>query len=197
MNLNEKITFYREKKGISKSQLAREIGVSPAYITKLENGEKENPSLELKIKIANALEQPLIIFLDNNIVNNNIGTKIKSSKILNNLDDEQLSKLTGIDKLQLRDIQDGKINPTKAELEIISKSLNLPSDYFLKDSLINIDITGNIEDKHTITELQLKFALNKENMTTEELYSLIYFYQNQNTNLIKKIKKINELSSEN
>ena len=86
MNLNEKITFYREKKGISKSQLAREIGVSPAYITKLENGEKTNPSLELKVKIANALEQPLTVFLENNPTNNNIGSKIKSAKILNNLD---------------------------------------------------------------------------------------------------------------
>ncbi|NGT53115.1 helix-turn-helix transcriptional regulator [Clostridium perfringens] len=204
MNLNEKITFYREKKGISKSQLAREIGVSPAYITKLENGEKSNPSLELKIKIANVLEQPITVFLENDIVNNNIGSKIKSAKILNNLNDEQLSKITGIDKLQLRSIQDGEINPTKIELEIISKALKLQADYFTKDSNVNIDETGNIEDKYNINELQFKFGLNKENMTIDELYSLIYFYQNQNSNLNKKskkinekLKKINELSSEN
>ena len=156
MNLNEKITFYREKKGISKSQLAREIGVSPAYITKLENGEKTNPSLELKVKIANALEQPLTVFLENNPTNNNIGSKIKSAKILNNLDDNQLSEITGIDKLQLRSIQDGQVNPTKMELEIISKALKLPTNYFTKDSTININETGNIEDKYNINELQLK-----------------------------------------
>ena len=34
--LKEKIKYYREKKNISKSELARQIGVSPAYITKLE-----------------------------------------------------------------------------------------------------------------------------------------------------------------
>ena len=186
MNLNEKITFYREKKGISKSQLAREIGVSPAYITKLENGEKTNPSLELKVKIANALEQPLTVFLENNPTNNNIGSKIKSAKILNNLDDNQLSEITGIDKLQLRSIQDGQVNPTKMELEIISKALKLPTNYFTKDSTININETGNIEDKYNINELQLKFGLNKENMTIDELYSLIYFYQNQNSNLLKR-----------
>ena len=186
MNLNEKITFYREKKGISKSQLAREIGVSPAYITKLENGEKTNPSLELKVKIANALEQPLTVFLENNPTNNNIGSKIKSAKILNNLDDNQLSEITGIDKLQLRSIQDGQVNPTKMELEIISKALKLPTNYFTKDSTININETGNIEDKYNINELQLKFGLNKENMTIDELYSLIYFYQNQNSNLNKR-----------
>ncbi|CAM3775278.1 helix-turn-helix domain-containing protein [Clostridium perfringens] len=211
MNLNEKITFYREKKGISKSQLAREIGVSPAYITKLENGEKTNPSLELKVKIANALEQPLTVFLENNPTNNNIGSKIKSAKILNNLDDNQLSEITGIDKLQLRSIQDGQVNPTKMELEIISKALKLPTNYFTKDSTININETGNIEDKYNINELQLKFGLNKENMTIDELYSLIYFYQNQNSNLNKRLKiisntlidmnekimKIKKLSNEN
>ena len=211
MNLNEKITFYREKRGISKSQLAREIGVSPAYITKLENGEKTNPSLELKVKIANALEQPLTVFLENNPTNNNIGSKIKSAKILNNLDDNQLSEITGIDKLQLRSIQDGKVNPTKMELEIISKALKLPTNYFTKDSKININETGNIEDKYNINELQLKFGLNKENMTIDELYSLIYFYQNQNSNLNKRLKiisntlidmnekimKIKKLSNEN
>ncbi|MDK0620579.1 helix-turn-helix transcriptional regulator [Clostridium perfringens] len=211
MNLNEKITFYREKKGISKSQLAREIGVSPAYITKLENGEKTNPSLELKVKIANALEQPLTVFLENNPTNNNIGSKIKSAKILNNLDDNQLSEITGIDKLQLRSIQDGQVNPTKMELEIISKALKLPTNYFTKDSTININETGNIEDKYSINELQLKFGLNKENMTIDELYSLIYFYQNQNSNLNKRLKiisntlidmnekimKIKKLSNEN
>ncbi|EHK2427743.1 helix-turn-helix transcriptional regulator [Clostridium perfringens] len=211
MNLNEKITFYREKKGISKSQLARDIGVSPAYITKLENGEKTNPSLELKVKIANALEQPLTVFLENNPTNNNIGSKIKSAKILNNLDDNQLSEITGIDKLQLRSIQDGQVNPTKMELEIISKALKLPTNYFTKDSTININETGNIEDKYNINELQLKFGLNKENMTIDELYSLIYFYQNQNSNLNKRLKiisntlidmnekimKIKKLSNEN
>ena len=211
MNLNEKITFYREKRGISKSQLAREIGVSPAYITKLENGEKTNPSLELKVKIANVLEQPLTVFLENNPTNNNIGSKIKSAKILNNLDDNQLSEITGIDKLQLRSIQDGQVNPTKMELEIISKALKLPTNYFTKDSKININETGNIEDKYNINELQLKFGLNKENMTIDELYSLIYFYQNQNSNLNKRLKiisntlidmnekimKIKKLSNEN
>ena len=63
MNLNKKITLYREQANMSKSELARLIGVSPSYITKLENGEKANPSLEIKIKIANALEIPPSLFL--------------------------------------------------------------------------------------------------------------------------------------
>lgn len=51
MNLNEKITFYREKNGLTKSQLAREINVSPAYITMIENGAKK-PSPNVIIRLS-------------------------------------------------------------------------------------------------------------------------------------------------
>lgn len=58
-NLKEKIKHYREKKNISKSELSRKIGVSPAYITKLENGDKTNPSLEILAKLSTTLDIPL------------------------------------------------------------------------------------------------------------------------------------------
>ncbi|XZH52030.1 helix-turn-helix domain-containing protein [Clostridium perfringens] len=51
MNIHEKITKYRELKGLNKSQLAREINVSPAYITMIENGTK-TPSNEFIIRLA-------------------------------------------------------------------------------------------------------------------------------------------------
>lgn len=50
------IEVNRLKKGLTKSQLAKLINVSPAYITRLENGSKENPSLEIKIRLAKALD---------------------------------------------------------------------------------------------------------------------------------------------
>lgn len=55
MKLNENIKLYREKVKMTKSELARLINVSPSYITKLENGNKTNPSLEIQIKIATVL----------------------------------------------------------------------------------------------------------------------------------------------
>lgn len=55
MELKDKIKKMRENRNLSKSELARIIGVSPAYITKLENGDKKNPSLEIKVKLAKAL----------------------------------------------------------------------------------------------------------------------------------------------
>ena len=56
MNINNKIKYYREKMRMSKSELARKTGVSPSYITMLENGSKTNPSLEISNKMAAALD---------------------------------------------------------------------------------------------------------------------------------------------
>ncbi len=53
--MKDNIKYYREKNAITKSELARRIGVSPSYITMLENGEKNNPSLEIQLKIASVL----------------------------------------------------------------------------------------------------------------------------------------------
>ena len=80
MDLKERIKFYREKRNISKSELARQINVSPSYITMLENGDKKNPSMEILLKIAKAFNisyselikdtniefEDLLISLDNN-----------------------------------------------------------------------------------------------------------------------------------
>lgn len=80
MELNEKITLYREKINMSKSELARLIDVSPSYITKLESGEKANPSLEIKIKIANALEIPPSFILDNDSLNEYMNMRLKENR---------------------------------------------------------------------------------------------------------------------
>lgn len=54
-DLGIKIKNIREEKKITKSELARLIDVSPAYITMLENGKKQNPSRAILDKIAEAL----------------------------------------------------------------------------------------------------------------------------------------------
>ena len=46
-NLGIKIKTLREKNKISKSELARLINISPAYVTMLENGLKKNPSIDI------------------------------------------------------------------------------------------------------------------------------------------------------
>ena len=59
MGLGETIKEMREKRNMSKAELARSIEVSPAYITMIENGKKTNPSMDILKKIALVLKIPL------------------------------------------------------------------------------------------------------------------------------------------
>lgn len=58
-SIGNKIALLREKAKITKSELARKINVSPAYITMLENGKKKNPSFDILTNIAKSLNVPL------------------------------------------------------------------------------------------------------------------------------------------
>ena len=51
--LRNKIGIYRDRhgKGISKAHLARAVGVSRSYVTKLENGQSQ-PSAEVMFRVA-------------------------------------------------------------------------------------------------------------------------------------------------
>lgn len=46
----------RESRGLTQEQLARKVGVSDAYISMLESGAKQNPSLPLLKRLAKALK---------------------------------------------------------------------------------------------------------------------------------------------
>lgn len=53
--VGKKITELRKLKGVSLSKLANDAGISKGYLSNIETGKKENPSVELLDKIAIAL----------------------------------------------------------------------------------------------------------------------------------------------
>lgn len=113
MNLNENIKLYREKNKITKSELARLINVSPSYITKLENGEKQNPTLEILMKIAKALNVELSDLDSNNVLVDygNISTSINKSETLN----DSHSDIINILELLLKEKSELMINSERID----------------------------------------------------------------------------------
>lgn len=53
--LGKNIAYYRRKKGITQKELSEKIGISPSFISHLENG-NSNPSADTLKNIANVLE---------------------------------------------------------------------------------------------------------------------------------------------
>ena len=64
MDLSEKIKQLREKKEWSLNKLAEEAGISKAYLSQLENNVSKQPSAEILLKIASALDTTIADLLD-------------------------------------------------------------------------------------------------------------------------------------
>lgn len=92
MTIGERIKKYREKKKISKSELARMINVSPSYITMLENGRKSNPSEDVifKISIALGVTRQELLYGVSEITNLFSGSGTIYENILNSLNDKTI-----------------------------------------------------------------------------------------------------------
>ena len=58
INFN-KIRYHRIKKGMTLNELAIKTELSKGYLSHLETGSRNNPSLETMIKIANVLEEDI------------------------------------------------------------------------------------------------------------------------------------------
>lgn len=177
--LGKNLRRLRKNKFLTMKELADKSGTAPSYISDLENEVIKKPSVEKLIKIAAALGVSMNELLGVNVLANNISTKIISAQTISNVSNEELSRKTGITEEQLIGIKTKLIKPTKEQLNKIAIALNFSLSYFLDDSSVNIDTNGNINDNHNPVELQIKFGIDKDEMTREELYSLIYFYQNK------------------
>ncbi len=60
MNLGLNLKTLRTSKSISQKELAKELGITPTYLSLIENGNKK-PSLSLIEKFAQILEIPLAL----------------------------------------------------------------------------------------------------------------------------------------
>ncbi|AGC69079.1 transcriptional regulator, XRE family [Thermoclostridium stercorarium subsp. stercorarium DSM 8532] len=63
IKVGEIIRAKREEKNISLSDFARELDISPGYLSQIENGIKKNPNLEILLKIINKLDIDLSMLL--------------------------------------------------------------------------------------------------------------------------------------
>ena len=57
--LGHMLKALRERKGLTQVELAEKAGVTQSYLARLEAGERENPSLDVLKRLAEALGVPL------------------------------------------------------------------------------------------------------------------------------------------
>lgn len=97
--IGSKINEIRLLKNISLSQLSRDTGISKGYLSNIENGIKENPSIDILRKIAAALNVNIGIFYEgifDFIEDDDIKLIMYKSLKLSNQDRKRLLKLIDI-----------------------------------------------------------------------------------------------------
>jgi len=78
IKLGEIIKAKREEKQYTLADFAKKVGISPGYLSQLENGRKTNPKLEIILRIIRELEIDIDMLLGLEKNNEYANTKIPS-----------------------------------------------------------------------------------------------------------------------
>ncbi|MFR1908606.1 MAG: helix-turn-helix domain-containing protein [Clostridium neonatale] len=121
-DFSDTIRNYRERAHISKSELARRLHVSPAYITMLENGKKNNPSTNIMLSLADILdipfsELPIIEYQQDKALADATEKKLKEIKQkTKNITDEDLTLYEIVDLLEHNNYELSETNQNEIEI---------------------------------------------------------------------------------
>lgn len=120
----------REKKGLSQAELSKISGVSNVYISNLENGVKNNPSLDLIAKLADALQCSV-----NDILGEEENIDLQYKKAVAKIASTE-NDFDGVAKqLIKRFIEEGIISPS--DKEIPKDTMKLIEEAIILDAKVN------------------------------------------------------------
>lgn len=87
--IGKRIQELRRNQGLSQEQIAEKADISPNYLSRIECG-KENPTLDMLIKLAHALEVELWEMFDFGHVVSDKEAKVKLLNLVKSADPEKL-----------------------------------------------------------------------------------------------------------
>lgn len=127
MNIEKKLREIRQSKKLTIRALSKKSGVSSSYISDLENGKNNKPSIDILVKLANALEvSPSELF---GIKSSEVSQLLKQldmaiAERLNEINDKALNGMIAI----------GRYSSLDDEMEILKKATDKQIENIL-DSL--------------------------------------------------------------
>ncbi|GAW93016.1 helix-turn-helix domain-containing protein [Calderihabitans maritimus] len=129
LSIGEKIRLLREEKGLSLSQLAKEVKLSVSYLSEIERGSVA-PGLATVKKIAEALNVPVFTIM---APVNSTGYKLKLLREEQGLTQAQLAEKAGVSAGLIGQIEHGRVQPSLKTLEKIGEALGVAPCYFVLD----------------------------------------------------------------
>lgn len=132
MSLGKKIRDFRRERGITLTELARQLQVSPSYLSAVERGIRK-PSIGMLKKIGDALNISvgyLVASNDETLT----GKKLRFLRESRGLTLEELSEISELPVFMLEKYENGHAIPDLEDLKKLSEALNVNLRYFVEHS---------------------------------------------------------------
>lgn len=143
MTIGERISYLRNQVGLTPKQLATKVNIHPVQI--YEYGRNEVvPQIETANKIAKGLDISTEILLGYNFYKYKkipefqelpLNLKIKWSRIILNFSLEDFYDIVEINSVEIKRIEDKKINPLVSTVNRIAKALNVKAEIYTNDAI--------------------------------------------------------------
>jgi transcriptional regulator with XRE-family HTH domain len=125
----KKIMLLRQSKNISLTELAKNTGISTAYLCQIEKG-KVLPSISTLKDIADTLDTSVRELMASPC---NIGYKLKKLRCERNMTQSELAKKADVSTGLIGQIENGKIEPSIKTLEKIAGAFCISPCYFVSE----------------------------------------------------------------
>ncbi len=162
MSLGAKIRDFRKERGITITQLAGKLDVSPSFLSAVERDIKK-PSLIMLRKISSHLNISLSYLMTDSGNNSLTGEKLRAIRKSRGLSTEDLAELSEVPSDVIRNIEKNLIKPGLEHLERLSTALNVTMRYFVERTPHGINLGDKIRalrEKMELSQSQLASAAN-------------------------------------
>ncbi|OAT86129.1 helix-turn-helix domain-containing protein [Desulfotomaculum copahuensis] len=138
VNPGQKIRDFRKERGITLTELARQLEISPSYLSAVER-EIRKPSIPMLSKISEAINLPLN-YLVGDADDTVSGEKLRFMRESRGLSLDDLAEISEIPAATLEKFESGQAVPDLDDLKKLSEALNVTIRYFLEKA----DHTGSL-----------------------------------------------------
>lgn len=160
MSLGSKIRDFRGERGITLTQLAKKLEVSPSFLSAVERDIKK-PSLIMLKKISAHLNISLSYLMIDSEENTVTGEKLRNIRKGRGLTVEDLAELSEVPAEDIRNIEKNVIQPSLEHLEKLSLALNVSIRYFIERNIHGTNLGDKLRalrEKMNMSQAQLASA---------------------------------------
>lgn len=174
--LGHRLRLLRERLGISLSQFAAQVGISPSYLSEIERG-NVYPAVDTVKKLAEALRVPLSSLWAQG---ETLGQKLRLAREEQGLTQAELAQAAGVSAGLIGQIEQGKVQPSLKTLEKLGAVLGISPCYFIADDVGVEEILHQMspEVRCLLTDPKVQSVLRLVcNCTEKELRFILNFIQ--------------------